>query len=324
MVIFNTFSNGKRYNDMPETDIIIWCASLIRYKGFGYKTKIFCLESDLEFLKHYHLFELYDEIDTTLLKDNEQLSKIDESIFWSSRKIEAMYHQLFTLNEPSIYVDTDILMRKPYDLSGDCLVWSPETRIIVELPNGEIDWTKTIYPSWKFLSKPEGYVMPDYIKQTPDAYNCGVWFFKNKEVFKKYREEYYKFCIGNPGIIKHSKNKVFNNAMFPCNAEQRILKAVLTEENQKVNCVMPIKAKGLCEKGMHYFWYRVSWRKMKEKNVVPTQDSLSVLNYTLIECMMTLKRYNYIYEFYSNLPWLKDFETQFKQSKDKIIIRRYN
>lgn len=324
MIIFNTFSNGKRYATMPETDILIWCASLIKYKNFGYTTKLFCLEEDIPFLKQYHLYELYDQIDTTLLKDNEQLAKIDESIFWSSRKIEAMYHQLFTLNEPAIYVDTDIIMRVPYNLSHDVLVWSPEPRIVKFLPNGEVDWSCTIYPSWKFLSKPEDYRMEEYIQQTPDAYNCGVWFFKDREVFKKYREEYYKFCIGNPGKIKHVKKNFFNNAIFPCNAEQRILKAVLTHEEQDVGFVMPQKAKGICNDGCHYFWYRVGWRQMNKKGVQPTEDILSVLNWTLMECLFTLKTYPQIYEFYSSLPWLQGYEEEYKKGKNKFLMNKYN
>lgn len=37
-----------------------------------------------------------------------------------------MYYQLYVLNEPAIYTDIDIIMRQPFDLSGDVLVWSPE------------------------------------------------------------------------------------------------------------------------------------------------------------------------------------------------------
>lgn len=320
MIVFNTFTNYQRIKKLPELDILIWATSLIRYKLLGYTTKLFCEEKDIEFLKGWHLLELYDIIDTELFKSNEMLDKIDNTHFWSTRKIEAMYHQLFILNEPAIYSDTDIIMRSHLDTAGDVLTWSPE------------EWNTNegqVYVPWRNLSKPAGYIMPKWIIDTNDAYNCGIWYFKNKEVFKEYREEYYKFCLNNPCKIKH-KNRddvedlETNNAVWACNAEQRILKGVLTHQNQDVRFVMSERKKGWSKQGVHFFFYRISWKYLNDKNWLPAPDALSMLNLTVYECLKTIKNFDTrLYRFYSNLSWIKDAEQILDKDKKATPIKDY-
>lgn len=320
MIIFNTFTNYKRIAKLPETDVLIWATCLIRYKIFGYTTKIFCTQKDIQFLKDWHLFELYDIIDTQLFTNCPILEKIDNTHFWSTRKIEAMYYQLYILNEPAIYTDIDIIMRQPFDLSGDVLVWSPE------------EWSTdegSIYVPWRNLSKPKGYIMPKWIIDTRDAYNCGVWYFKNREVFAQYRDEYYNFCLGNPCIIKHKNRDDVadldsNNAVWACNAEQRILKAVLTHNKQQVKFVMPERKKGWSKQGVHYFFYRISWRFLNDKDWDPAPDALPMLNLTIFECIKTIQQYSkQLYDFWSTRPWLLNFEASI-DIKNKIYpIKEY-
>ena len=290
MIVFNTFTNYQRVKKLPEIDILIWTCCLIRYRAFGYTTKLYCTQKDIEFLKQWRLYDLYDEIDTTLFEDNEMLNRIDNSHFWSTRKIEAMYHQLNVLNEPVIYTDVDIIMRRPFDLSHDALVWSPE------------EWNTNegqVYVPWRNLSKPVGYKMPKYILDTKDAYNCGVWWFRDKEVFNEYRRQYYAFCLDNPCKIKLHKKRgdevedlITNNSVWACNAEQRILKAVLTNANQDVACVMPERKKGWSIQGVHYFFYRISWKYLHDDEWAPAPDALPMLNLTVVECMLTIKDFD--------------------------------
>ena len=331
MILFNTFSNMSRYKTIPEADILVWAAALAVYKSFGYTLKLYCLDSDIDFLKQYHLYELYDIIDTEYLKNNKQLEKIDNKLFWSSRKIEAMYHELFDLNEEAIYTDVDILMKVPFDISNcDALVWSPEPRNAVLTAKG-IDWTKTIYVAWKFLSKPKDYKMPKYILDMPDAYNCGVWYFKNKEVFLEFRKQYYDFCIGNPGKLIGLEDTLYalegtiaKNAIFPCNAEQRILKAVLTEYKQNVKTIMPYKGVGLCKEGYHLFWYRSNWQFIEKNPKLLTPESLRNLNGFIFESLQALAALNRpVYEFFKTLPWLNNFELNFLKDPNKTPIKHY-
>ena len=315
----------QRYKEFPEWDILIWATALVRYKFFGYTLKLYCLESDFEFLKKWHLYDLYDIIDTELLKDNEQLNKIDNKRFWSSRKIEAMYHELFDLNEEAIYVDIDILMRQPFDISNcDALLWSPEPRNIVKDQYGNTDWTQTIYLPWRYISKPNNYKMPEYILNTADAYNCGVWYFKNKEVFKEYRKQYYDFAINNPCEIKHMDQSIVNNEVFACNCEQRIIKAVLTYYHQNVKTVMPHKATGLCNEGYHFFWYRANWRLGNKNPSVLAPEALQILNGAVMDCVMTLKTCRPdLYQFFFSSEYLKNFETRYTLDPKHQPLKKY-
>ena len=250
------------------------------------------------------------------------LDKIDNKHFWSTRKIEAMYHQLNVLEEPAIYTDVDIIMRQPFNLDCDCLVWSPEEWITNE---GQV------YVPWRNLSKPAGYMMPKYIIDTRDAYNCGVWYFKNKEIFNEYRKQYYSFCLNNPCKIKLHKSRgddvkdlETNNSVWACNAEQRILKAVLTEYNQKVNCVMPLRGKGWSKQGVHFFFYRISWKYLNDKDWNPAPDALSMLNLTIYECLTSLKNFNQdFYNFWLNKEWLKGFFDDFDAKEKKYPVKEY-
>lgn len=320
MIVFNTFTNYKRIKKLPEVDILIWTTCLLRYKQLGYKTKLFCTKKDLEFIKEWHLYELYDCIDVDLFENNEMVSKIDEEHFWSSRKIEAMYYQLNVLEEPSIYTDVDIIMRASFDTTGDVLVWSPE------------EWNTNegqVYVPWRNLSKPHNYRMPQYIIDTKDAYNCGVWYFKDKEVFNKYRDEYYAFCLNNPCEIKHRNRDdvddlITNNSVWACNAEQRILKAVLTHENQDVRFVMQERKKGWSKQGVHFFFYRISWKYLNDKEWAPAPDALSMLNLTIYECLASLKGFNInFYNFWLNKPWLKGFFGNFDSKEKKYPVKEY-
>lgn len=305
MIIFNTFTNYQRVKKLPEVDILIWTTCLIRYKMFGYTTKLFCTKTDIPFLKEWHLFELYDIIDVDLFENNLMLKSIDNTHFWSSRKIEAMYYQLNILEEPSIYTDVDIIMRKPFDTSKDVLVWSPE------------EWNTNegqVYVPWRNLSKPKGYRMPQYIIDTKDAYNCGVWYFKNKEVFNEYRNQYYGFSINNPCEIKHRNRDdvddlITNNSVWACNAEQRILKAVLLHYNQDVAFVMPYKGRGWSKEGVHYFFYRISWQYLHSKEWLPAPDALAMLNLTIAECLGSIKQLSEEwYKFWLDRSWMKDWD----------------
>lgn len=314
MIVFNTFTNYQRVKQLPEMDILIWTVGLLRYKQLGYNTKLFCTKADMPFIKKWHLYELYDMIDADLFERNEMLQKIDNAHFWSTRKIEAMHWQMSVLDEPAIYSDTDIIMRSRFDLSHDALMWSPES------------WNTNegqVYVPWRNLSKPEGYKMPQHIVDTKDAYNCGVWWFKDKGMFEEYRKEYYDFCIGNPCKIKHRNRDdvddlITNNSVWACNAEQRILKAVLDHHKQDVACVMPARGKGWSKQGVHYFFYRISWKYLNDKDYNPAPDALSMLNLTIYECLVSLKAYNKgFYEFWLDRPWLKGFFENF-DAKEKV------
>ena len=305
VTVFNNFTSGTR-TKYPKIDILIWMASLVMYKSFGYRTKLYCTEEDIGFLKDNRLYGLYDEIDTQTLatEAKEALSKVDGKRFWSTRKFECMRHEWLVLgNRDSVYSDTDVLMKKSFDLSGDALAWSPEERK-----------KKTIYVPWGDLSSPPGYDMPEYIRKTDDAYNCGVLWFKEPDVFRRWYEAYHAWADGNPCLISPDIKDGHNN-LFACNGEQRILKAVLDDAKADVRCVMPVSGRGLSEAGDHWYWYRVVWRLLSEAGKWPEateeDEALCMLNYAALESLEAVGEYDGALrsEILSD-DWLKGFEVR--------------
>ena len=184
MKILQNFSSKKHIKELPITDILIWYLGTSRLKGYGHTLKLYCEEKDLDFLKEWGLFDLYDEVDTEFLSNNELFEIINQENFWSIRKIECINHEYEISEEPFIYMDTDIVMNMPVHMAGDLLVWSPEQK-------------QEIYVPWECLSAPYDYVMPEYIYKMDKAYNCGILGFKSKELFDLYRKEYLTFVINN-------------------------------------------------------------------------------------------------------------------------------
>lgn len=199
-------------------------------------------------------------------------------------------------------------MWEAFDVSKDTLFWSPE------------EWNTDegqIYVSWDNLSTPPNYHMPDYIKKTADAVNCGIMYFKNKKAFLEYRKQYYDFALDNPCEILRQKEDavedlVTNNSVWACNAEQRILKAVMVHSKQEINYVMPDRKKGIGDKGAHFFFYRIAWLFLHDDIWKPAPDAIPVLNMTIALCLKTVAEYSERYhEFWTKKEWLKDFEEKY-------------
>ena len=70
---------------------------------------------------------------------------------------------------------------------------------------------KSIYVDWKELSLPPDYNLPDYLAKTTDKnYNCGLLYFKNKDIFYYWKKEMLRFATNNPCII-FNKNYVYTS-----------------------------------------------------------------------------------------------------------------
>lgn len=307
MLVIQNFSNLKHQKKFYETEILIWATGLLKYKSFGYKTKLYCTEEEIPFLKEWGLYDLYDEIDSTFFNSWIcNLGQVNEERFWSTRKIEALYHELIQLEnkEPVIYSDTDIIMEKPFNIEDqDCLFWSPE--------HWEDDVEGNVYVNWDILSKPMGYELPEYLKKVMDAYNCGILYFRDPKVFEEYRAEYFTFVIGNPcelipqeGMDYDYEDLKKRNNVWACNAEQRILRGVIEQLGLKPAFVMDTKKDGVCENGIHYFIYRMCWKEL-DKYFFPPVRWLEVLNDTVRNSLQFMHdNYPEKYEFWNSRPWL--------------------
>lgn len=259
MYVINNFSN-QHYAKLSEVDLLAWLMSLINYKILGYKTKLYCFPEDIEFLAKTPILNYYDEIDKETLVNDKSKTLINEEHFWFWRKIVAIENE-YKLGHEFFYSDTDVvIMEKPDFSDCDLYVWWFEDR-------DPENWTRlpSVYIDWDRLSKPKHYKMPEYIKNTGrDNYNCGVLWFKEESIFKKWKEEMLAFMVDNPCEI-YGEIPEFKPAIWACNAEQRILKGVANYLNLKVKAFdEAIYTCGVTPKGIHLYYWKYSWRCLKQ------------------------------------------------------------
>lgn len=270
MKIIQNFTSNKHYQNIPIIDILIWSCGLNNLKVFKHKLKLYCKSSDIKFLKDWGLFDFYDEIDTSFLETFE--STVNETNFWSIRKLACIEHEFDISAEPFIYMDTDIIMNIPLSNPSDLLVWGLEPQ-------------RGVYLSWEHYSLPYGYSLPDWLKNTHDAYNCGVLAFKNKEFFNLYLKEFYKFTEGNVCLLSESAEKTFldseKRAIWACTAEQRILKGLAEKLNWDVTAVNTEAHEHMSESGIHYYILRNNWRQLRDRSDFLSEDIKNIIIFQL-------------------------------------------
>ena len=269
MKIIQTFSSQK-YQTISTIDLALWHFSCLCFLSQGYTLKLYCEEKDIEWLKQNKLLQYYSEIDTTFSLPeylNDALEGIDETTFWFIRKLLAINIEFSVNPEPFVYSDTDLFIFKKLDLDDcDCFFWTLETRC------NEMS-EKDFYCDWKYFSTPEGYEMPDYVKNTDNSnYNAGLVYFKDVNTFTDYLKEVLKFITNNPCkftndyLIETFKKTNQNlSKIWSINAEQRILTGFVKGHNLKVKVFDEggIDHNGICPDGAHYFMLRNVWNQVK-------------------------------------------------------------
>ena len=262
MKIVQNFSSKKHIKRLPLFDIMIWYVGLTHYKQLGYTTKLYCEKKDFPFLKKWGLYDLYDEIDTKFLptlKDDQRFIKINGTNFWSVRKLFCIENEFKVSKEPFIYSDTDIILIKKIYLpdEADILAWTVEH--------------ENIYIDWENMSVPPDYIMPDFMKDVYEAFNCGLMWFKDYPRFNEYFNEYLKFTSLNPCILADNVTEDATTVknIWACNAEQRILTAMATKNDWNVILFMvksDIGIDGFSPNGIHYYLLRGALRQTAGKN----------------------------------------------------------
>ena len=259
MLVIHNFSNLKHVTEYPLFDVMAWMVALDNLKLIGARTKLYCAESDLNFLGKWGLLGLYDEVDTDFLTNRCELDGIRDDVFWSVRKLLCVEHEFSLGTKDFVYMDVDVVPSGMPDFGGhDLVTWSPD-------PYGEI------YVDWDLMSKPSRYRMPDYVVNANHAYNCGVLYFDDQKKFEDYVSHYMAFVRNNP--CEMAKGLRFDDPVatprnaFACNAEQRILAGLADHRGWDVGFFMDEVGIGKCENGTHYYILRALWRKMKRVDV---------------------------------------------------------
>lgn len=224
-------------------DILMWTLSVIKYKKYGFITKLYCDKASYEMLNKYHLIELYDEVDTELL---EQDFNILKASYWAMPKILSYKHEL-ELGSDCFVSDTDMIpfcnLERffNYDLS----VWS----------NDEHLEHTVIYLPKESLSTPKGYVFPKWFTWRATPLNSGIIYFKDKNNALEYCNEVIRYVTNN------KNNQQNNTCQSMCFAEQRILGEYASYKQLQVGVVRPTRKSCLNKNAWHLFQHKLSHKK---------------------------------------------------------------
>ena len=262
----NNFTSNKHVANTPFFDIMVWYVSVYNAKLFGYTTKLYCTPKDVDWLEKRGILSLYDEVDVDFLSDEGNYPDVDQTKFWSIRKLICINHEFEISDEPFVFADVDVVLFRPLELGdADLGVWSPD-------PYGP---SAPIYCDWKYLSAPPHYRLPSYVRDVKHAYNCGILYFREARYFRTYYRHFLDWTVGNPCRILveyEADGEATLRNIWACNAEQRILAAVSDKWRWKVFQVMPEVGIGICERGIHFYIYRAMWRRMREEGFLANMD----------------------------------------------------
>lgn len=262
MKYINNFTSNKHVTNIPIFDILVWHCALHNALCFGYTTKLYCTKKDIPWLEKWNLLQYYQEVDTDFLEDESNYPAVDQTKFWSIRKLICINHEFEISTEPFVFADVDVVLYQPLKLDGaDLAVWSPD-------PYGP---TAPIYCEWKYLSAPQGYRLPAFIRDVDHAWNCGIMYFNEPQKFRSYYRYFLDWTVGNPcqflAPVEADCDATLRN-VWACNAEQRILAAVADKWKWKVATVMPEVGLGISENGIHFYIYRAIWRRMRDPKLL--------------------------------------------------------
>ena len=190
---------------LHDFDVIVAYLSILNWKKYNGKIYLYTNDIGLEIFTKLGLAQLYDHVDTTILKDQEDKWDIDPNIFWAAHKVMVI-NQLkapFVIMDFDTYIEMDLTETDFYD--NDLGLFHFEAPSLT-------------YPFWTNIKGARDFPWPDNWDFSSNAVNVGVVYFGNQQALKEYTDISLKFMDGNkePSIYEQ-----FNTRMTF--AEQKIL-----------------------------------------------------------------------------------------------------
>jgi len=221
LTAYHVYYQNKDFGKYFEIDLLVQLASALLWKKAYGSIKLYCNKKFLDTLKEYHLDQVYDEINTTLMESipyREYLPK-----YWSFCKIYLAKY-LNQRESRFVILDTDLWIKEDIglDLTKDLITFHEEI-----FYQGQPDLT--------YIS-PDNFVSPKEVKK----YNWGVLptngaflYFNNKELINRWYKWVLNIIETNKDKPKHPQNA------DTCFIEQRILPTLAEYMGLKRETVYP-------------------------------------------------------------------------------------
>lgn len=225
-----------------KISLLTWVLSILKIKEFGHQAVLYTDTKTLEDVKQFGFEDLYDEINTTYLEDEEVCKGINFHWFWAMPKLLAYKHELEIGNNP-LMIDEDLVLMVDIENKTQVLpltVWNNKEFLIY----------KGTYPSLDNLSTHENYEFPKWFKGNIKPLNSGILYFKRPQIALEYLEEVFRFVINN----NNNKNNTMTQTM--CTAEQRFLGEYVKYKGFSPYTIQPTNEGFFNKNGFHLCGYK--------------------------------------------------------------------
>lgn len=213
----NAIKNRGKIN-IPDYELLTMILSALEWKSTNGSIKIITDSQGAEFFESNGIYNLWDEIDTSL---DYIASDIDPFLFWAAGKLYAFK----IISCPYVMLDTDLIIWK----NIDCLL----NYDIVAAHYEEL--MPDVYPDIRTFKMKESYQFPKEWNFNIKAINTAFLFIKENSF-----RDYYIKCAEEfmHGIIMDNN---FNPITAMCFAEQRILGMCTEAKGLQVNYLLQLK-----------------------------------------------------------------------------------
>lgn len=294
----------KDYAFVNNFTMLVWILSALKWKQYGNTMVMYTDSETLNNMKLYGIDTLYDEINTSVLDNEENYKDIDLYCFWAMPKILAYKHEALELGNDVVMSDMDVVPMS--DISRfwrncNVAVWS----------NKEYIEFKSIYPNINELPIPDGYKFPKWFTGNAKPLNTGIIHINDKKIIETYIDEILKMATNN------HKGKECPNWVTMCNAEQRTLGELIKYNNLSYQVVQPINQGLFNRNAFHSHGYKKSLKGEKKIQfncnlLMMIRDINSDIYNTLINKeFFTIER-EYLIKHNYSVPLVKELEQYFR------------
>lgn len=198
-----------------DYETIVTYLSVLNWKKYNGKIKLYTNKLGFENFEKLKMTHLWDEIDVTLLEQQDQKYNINSQIFWAACKLQVIQE----INEPFTVLDLDLYVEKNLTEAG---FFTQQLGIL------HFEDSSLSYPFPYTMPTPNNFSFPKEWDWSSYAINAAMVYFGDLDFKNRYAEMSLNYMHNNNG--KYIMDKLNARMIF---AEQRILGEMVYQEKIK-------------------------------------------------------------------------------------------
>ena len=234
---------------MGNTTKLVAFLSVLKWKSFGYTTKIYVDEYFKEYFDKIGLLDLYDEVDDTYFTENDLYAqyKIDKYYFWAFSKLFVYLNE----TEPFILSDMDFIPLQDFH----SIIKEDENYVYY---NEILQNNKSIYPDKESLPTAGRYAFPKWLTWSCLPVNTAIVYLSDKSLIDLYITESIRYAKNNKEKYTIEDDTLRTNEVIPrmVFSEQRLLPECANYLNIKLNKIKSNYELVFNPREIHLFIYK--------------------------------------------------------------------